>query len=84
MIPKKISIHRSWLNRRAFVAGATGLGVTSFMMRPVRAQDTPKRGGELVMAISQGNTTDSLDPARATAELYVLRGDADIRPANAR
>src|SRR5690349_11276303 len=65
---QKVGIEDLRLTRRDLVAGAAALGATVLCDKCAEAQAAPKRGGDLVMAISQGNTTDSLDPARHTAD----------------
>lgn len=53
------------MNRREFLTAATAMGITatmagSFLNEAIAA---PKKGGHFRMGISDGNTTDSLDPA---------------------
>jgi peptide/nickel transport system substrate-binding protein len=54
--------------RRELLSGSAALGASILMPGAVLAQETPKRGGDLKMAISQGNSSDSMDPASHTAD----------------
>jgi peptide/nickel transport system substrate-binding protein len=60
------------LSRRELLerAAALGLGAAAAASLPARsafAQDTPQKGGDLVLGIDSAGATDSLDPATYTA-----------------
>jgi peptide/nickel transport system substrate-binding protein len=60
------------LSRRQFLDRAAALGVgaaaaTSLLARGAFAQETPQKGGDLVLGIDSAGATDSLDPATYTA-----------------
>lgn len=51
------------MNRRAFLNRTAAFGAAA-MVAPgaLRAQETPKRGGTLILGLGGGETTDALDP----------------------
>jgi peptide/nickel transport system substrate-binding protein len=52
------------LNRRDFLRGAAGAGITAALSGPAAAQgERPVKGGHLVLGLGGGATTDSYDPA---------------------
>jgi peptide/nickel transport system substrate-binding protein len=55
----------SRVNRRAFLVGASAIGVGAAGRFPAfaAAADTPVRGGDLIGAVDGGGAQDSLDPA---------------------
>jgi peptide/nickel transport system substrate-binding protein len=60
------------LSRRQFLDHAAALGLsaaaaTSLFTKGAFAQETPQKGGDLVLGIDSAGATDSLDPATYTA-----------------
>jgi len=54
------------ISRRSFLEGATALGLTGAAAATLwskTAQAQPKKGGRFRVALDDGNTTDSMDPA---------------------
>lgn len=49
------------LNRRGMMAAMAGVGLVGLTGLPLAAQQTPKRGGVLVLGIGGGSTTDDVD-----------------------
>ncbi|WP_438397351.1 ABC transporter substrate-binding protein [Caballeronia sp. DA-9] len=57
-------------NRRQFIFGMGAAGLSlAIPGASAIAQEKPRRGGHLVVGLSSGQTTDSLDPALSTAEV---------------
>lgn len=54
------------INRRAVIGGMSALGLVGLTGQPLRAQETPKRGGTFVMGIGGGSTTDDFDIRKLT------------------
>ncbi len=67
-------VSRSQVSRRQFLqtSGALGLGATAPSLWAQTAYATPKKGGTFRAGLSDGSTTDSLDPA-TTASLYMIQ-----------
>ncbi len=51
----------SGISRRGLLAGAAGMGLVGLSGLPLRAQETPRKGGTLKLGISGGSTTDDFD-----------------------
>ena len=49
------------MNRRGLLAGMAGMGLIGLAGKPTWAQETPVRGGVLVLGIGGGSTTDDVD-----------------------
>ena len=63
------------ISRRSFMEGAIALGMTipgalSMWSREVAAA-TPKKGGKFRVALDDGNTTDSMDPATTNSRFMI-------------
>lgn len=63
------------LSRRKFVQGAAGVGLTAAFgtSLPVDANQ-PVKGGQLVLGLAGGGTTDSYDPATYTGQVAINYG----------
>ncbi len=67
------------INRRDFIQQATALGVTAAAAATfadsAALAETPQRGGTFRIAVDDGNTTDSLDPAtyESTFQIFLPR-----------
>ena len=57
------------LDRREFVRGIAGAGLSVALAPAASLAGTPRRGGHLMVGLTGGQTTDSLDPALANAQL---------------
>src|SRR5262249_2727196 len=64
------------IDRRAFLAGASALGVSSTLIGAALAE-TPKRGGHLIIGMPAASTKDSLDPGVYRAD-FMLAGGGQI------
>ena len=67
------------VNRRRFLHGAASIGAgvaaSTFLGRSAAAEDTPRKGGELIVGIDGGGSADSLDPAfNQNKYLFVASG----------
>ena len=64
------------ISRRELLKRATALGVTATLPAALLAKEAqaaaPKRGGHLRIGLSQGSTTDSLNPAQLTSNFTTL------------
>lgn len=49
------------MNRRGLLTGMAGMGLIGLAGKPTWAQETPVRGGVLVLGIGGGSTTDDVD-----------------------
>ena len=54
--------------RRTFLKGVGATGAALVLPASVWAQETPRTGGNLVVGMSGGATTDNLDPTIANAQ----------------
>ena len=71
---------RGRLTRRTFLGRAAALGISavaanSLLAAAARAA-TPKKGGNLVLGVVGGATTDSLDPALETSRPPIISAAA--------
>lgn len=57
------------LDRRTFLISTGVAGAALGLPRGLMAQDNPVKGGRLVLGLAGGATTDSLDPALASAQV---------------
>jgi peptide/nickel transport system substrate-binding protein len=62
------------LTRREFLGAAAALGVSATLAGALmnEAEATPKRGGHFRIGASDGNTTDSMDPATFESNFQIL------------
>lgn len=67
------------IDRRGFIRQATALGVTAaaaaMLADSAALAETPRKGGAFRLAVDDGNTTDSLDPAtyESTFQIFLPR-----------
>ncbi len=62
------------LDRRRFLGGAAALGAAGAL--PAAAATAPSRGGQLRVAVSNGGSTDSLDPSTFASAQQICLGFA--------
>lgn len=61
------------MDRREFIAGATGVVAASLSFPTISHAQTPQRGGRLRLGLSQGGNTDTLDSTTwADTNMYMI------------